>query len=78
MGRDMSRFWHLHTNRDSTKRASAPMFDKFMTEIGMTIVVLGVVATIAYLAWVSQTDGQAQKRRVPIRVRDEDPRRRRR
>lgn len=44
----------------------------------MIIVVLGVVAAIAYLAWWAPTDEQTQMRRIPIRVRDDDPRRRRR
>ena len=74
--RDALRFWGLHKNRDSTTRVCGPMFVEFMTEIGMIIVVLGVLVAIAYLAWMTPANGQAQMRRIPIRVRDEHPRRR--
>ena len=45
-------------------------------EIDMVLVVLGLMAGIAYLAWHTPTQGEA--RRVPIRVRSDDPRRKRR
>lgn len=43
------------------------------TEIDMIIVTLGVLATIAYLAW--NMPAQGEMRRVPVRIRKDDPRR---
>ncbi|MFK7941536.1 MAG: hypothetical protein AB8B85_01265 [Paracoccaceae bacterium] len=42
----------------------------------MIVVVLGVLTGIAYLVWTAPSEKQA--RRIPVRVRDENPKRRRR